>query len=100
MVWRLVREELEGDVAFSRLERGAVVRQLLDALGAERFRRGCRLVADGYLHDDDPLARYPVCRLELRDLLRDVQPFSHVSEDGVLAVERGLIGDADEELRP
>ena len=82
------------------LENGAMRREVGGRLGRERLRFRRRRIADGDAANLDPLGRRATfVGSGFRDLLDDVEALGDASEDRVVAVERRLIGHADEELR-
>ena len=96
---REIRKELDRDWSGAGVEHGADVRELGGVFRRERIRLRRRGVPDRYRLDDDALGWNTLRRCgHFRDLLHHVHAFSHPAKHRVLAIERGLIGDADEEL--
>ncbi len=103
MNWRtvfgsLVDEELDRDRTGARIEHGAVRAEFRGGLGDEWLGRR---IADRHVADLDPLGDGALLvDRRLGDLLQHLDPVRDVREHGVLVVERRLIGEHDEELRP
>ena len=78
---RLVRRELQRDVAHAGLEHGAVRAQLCGALGRERLGPCGRLVANRHRPDRDALFRAALLvRRDLGNLLRDENALADAAE--------------------
>ena len=100
VVGRLVGHELERDVAGTRLDHRAIGGKLCRTLGGKRLRTWRRLVSNAYrLHGDTGDRMTFLVDGHAGYFLRHEHAFDDAAEHIVHAVERGLIRDADEELR-
>jgi hypothetical protein len=94
-----IREELEGDVPHRRFQHRSMPAQFADRFADERFRDRSRPITNRDSLDLDALGWNGRLRGNRGDLLRHADALGDAREDGVLPIERRLIGDGDEELR-
>src|SRR5262249_11929635 len=99
-VSRMVRRPIGLHADFESAERGLERGSLAEFIGRSIEKRLDLFLLDRYFHDSDRLPQVPVVpERGLGYLFHHVHPLGNTAEGGELAVERGLWGDTDKELR-